>query len=409
MKQMSEKKVPGLRFPEFGGEWVDVKFRDRTNKIYSGKDKPENEGQYAVYGSTGVIGKSHSFSHRGKYLLIARVGANAGTINYVNGEFGVTDNTLVIETKDSSDLEFTHASLKKYNLHRLLFGSGQPLITGGQLKSIRLFYPTLPEQQKIASFLSAGDRKIQQLFRKKELLEQYKKGVMQKIFSREIRFKPALSEVEGDENGKDYPDWEEKRLGEILTFFPTNSLSRNDLNYDSGRILNIHYGDIHTKFSLGFDVTNENVPFINENIDLSNISEEQYCQKGDIVIADASEDYNDIGKATEIINLSHQKIVAGLHTFLGRDISNQTVVGFKRYLFQTVSLRKQIQNIAQGISVLGISKKNLAQIEFSLPCKDEQMKIVAFLNGLDKKINILHTQITQTQSFKKGLLQRMFV
>jgi type I restriction enzyme S subunit len=98
--------------------------------------------------------------------------------------------------------------LDTYNLKRLIFGTGQPLITGGQLKSLKIFtIPSLPEQQKIASFLTAVDKKIEQLTRKKELLEQYKKGVMQKIFSQEIRFK--------DDNGQDYPDWEEKRLGDV--------------------------------------------------------------------------------------------------------------------------------------------------------------------------------------------------
>ena len=245
------------------------------------------------------------------------------------------------------------------------------------------------------------DTKIQLLTRKKELLEQYKKGVMQKIFSQQIRFK--------DDNGNNYPDWENKKLGDIITFISTNSFSRNDLNYESGEVKNIHYGDIHSTFKKGFIASNENVPYINKEIDLAKVIEEQFCKVGDVVIADASEDYNDIGKAIEIYDLSGEKILAGLHTFLGRDKKKQTVNGFKGYLLQVDSVRKQMQVFAQGISVLGISKTNLAKVKFKLPCKKEQNKIVTLLMNIDKKIGIVQNQLAQNQEFKKGLLQQMFV
>ena len=198
-------------------------------------------------------------------------------------------------------------------------------------------------------------------------------------------------------------------MGDILNFISTNSLSRNDLNYERGEIKNIHYGDIHTTFRMLFDAEKEKVPFINDEIPLSLIPHDQFCQVGDLVIADASEDYNDIGKAIEIWNTGNQKIVAGLHTFLARDVDSRTVNGFKGYLFQTWHVKKQIMRIAQGISVLGISKKNLAKVEFLLPCREEQRKIITLLINIDKRILNTLTQITQTQNFKKGLLQQMFV
>ncbi|MCK5197243.1 MAG: hypothetical protein KAR21_02775, partial [Spirochaetales bacterium] len=118
-------------------------------------------------------------------------------------------------------------------------------------------------------------------------MEQYKKGVMQKLFSREIRFRPALSEVEGDETGEEFPEWEEKTFQELYSFKSTNSLSREKLNYLSGSIYNVHYGDIHTKFNSLFDISKETVPFINEEIDLSKINKDSLLQEGDLVIADA--------------------------------------------------------------------------------------------------------------------------
>ena len=139
------------------------------------------------------------------------------------------------------------------------------------------------------------------------------------------------------------------------------------------------------------------------------LSKYQFVQDGDMVIADASEDYNDIAKAIEVLNVSNERIVAGLHTFLARDTTGQTIKGFKGYLFQTWHVRKQIMKVAQGISVLGISKKNLAKVEFMLPCIEEQGKIITLLKNIDKRITNTLTQIKQTQKFKKGLLQQMFV
>jgi type I restriction enzyme S subunit len=159
---------------------------------------------------------------------------------------------------------------------------------------------------------------------------------------------------------------------------------------------------------LGFIVAESKVPYITNSNDLK-ITEEQFCKEGDLIIADASEDYKDIGKAIEIRDLSGEKVVAGLHTFLARDKREETVRGFKGYLFQTIAIRKQIQKIAQGISVLGISKNNLSKVIFSLPCKNEQIKIVAFLDNLDSKISAVSGQLAGAQKFKKGLLQQMFV
>ena len=111
-------------------------------------------------------------------------------------------------------------------------------------------------------------------------------------------------------------EWEEKKFADIYDFFQTNSFSRALLNYESGDVKNIHYGDIHTKFKSNFFINKEEVPFINTEIDISKIKDENYCQIKDLIIADASEDYNDIGKAIEIIELNGEKLVAGLHTYI---------------------------------------------------------------------------------------------
>jgi len=203
-------------------------------------------------------------------------------------------------------------------------------------------------------------------------------------------------------------EWEEKEYGEIYTFYSTNSLSRDKLNYDDGTVKNIHYGDIHTKFSTMFNIKNEKVPFINSNIDLSKIKEENYCLEGDLVIADASEDYADIGKTMEIINLNNEKIIAGLHTFLARADKYDIALGYGGYLLQSWKVRKQVMTIAQGTKVLSLSTTRLSKIELNLPQKQEQEKIASFLSSIDKKIEKLSKKDELLQSYKKGAMQKIF-
>ena len=169
-------------------------------------------------------------------------------------------------------------------------------------------------------------------------------------------------------------DWLNVLFGELYSFYTTNSLSRDKLNYEVGEVYNIHYGDIHTKFSTMFDLSKELVPLINANVDLSKYSEEKYCKEGDLVIADASEDYSDIGKTIEILNLNNKKVLAGLHTFLARPNKNKTFNGFSGYLMQSWKVRKQVMTIAQGTKVLGLASSRLGRIKLFYPEINEQKK-----------------------------------
>ena len=194
-----------------------------------------------------------------------------------------------------------------------------------------------------------------------------------------------------------------------MTFYSTNSFSREKLNYEFGNVKNIHYGDIHTKYPTIVSLqNNKDVPFINEDIDLSKFNEDQYLQDGDLIIVDASEDYDDIGKAIEVMNVNDEKFLAGLHTILARDEKNITVNGFKADLFSTNTLKTKIKVIANGISVLGISKKNISKLEVKIPSKREQQEIVSFINTIDRKIELLEEKHQYYQDFKKYLMQQIF-
>lgn len=204
-------------------------------------------------------------------------------------------------------------------------------------------------------------------------------------------------------------EWEKKTVGEVYEFKITNSFAREYLNYAKGQVKNIHYGDIHTKFNTLFDITKERVPFINQDISIEKIKEENYCIEGDIIFADASEDLNDVGKSIEIINLNNEKLVSGLHTLLARQREAKLFIGFGGYLFKSHWIRKQIQKEAQGAKVLGISATRISNTKISFPNKiKEQQKIASCLYSLDEVI-AAHTQkLDLLKDHKKGLMQNLF-
>lgn len=203
-------------------------------------------------------------------------------------------------------------------------------------------------------------------------------------------------------------EWENKKLGEFLTFYSTNSFSRDCLNYENGDAQNIHYGDIHMKFPTILDTEKYNIPYINSDINISKYSEESFCKDGDLVIADASEDYADIGKSIEVCNIGNKKILAGLHTILARDNKLVTVNGFKGYMMQSESVRKQVKVLAAGAKVLGISKSNLEKVNVKLPSLQEQERISNFLTKVDKIIEKQDEKVKNLEKYKKGMMQKIF-
>ena len=222
---------------------------------------------------------------------------------------------------------------------------------------------------------------------------------------RNENIKPMIPRLRFKEFSQEYIS---SSFGEHFSFYSTNSLSRDKLNYHEGRVRNIHYGDIHTKFCTHFYLSNEDVPYINEGVDLSRVKENSYCKIGDIIMADASEDYNDIGKSIEIIDTSQERLLAGLHTFLARPTSKQIALGYTSYLLLSWSLRKQIMTIAQGTKVLSLSTSRVSKLEVNLPSLPEQQKIAAFLSSFDQRIQQLTKQKELLEQYKKGVMQKIF-
>ena len=178
------KTTPILRFPEFQNEreWKKTILESLCNSIASGKNKNNPDGNYNLYGSTGIIGKTDTGDYNGTYILVARVGTHAGFLTKVDGKFGVTDNTLVINLKLKGNIDFVYYLLYNKGLNNLVFGSGQPLITGSLLKNLEIAIPSSIEQQKIADCLSSVDELISTETAKLDQLKVHKKGLMQQLF-----------------------------------------------------------------------------------------------------------------------------------------------------------------------------------------------------------------------------------
>ncbi len=174
--------LPRLRFPQFRGPWKNSTLGTVSESISSGKDKIDPAGRIDLYGSTGVIGKTSSGSYSGTFLLAARVGANAGLLTKATGSFGVTDNTLVIILKDRSCIDFIFHYLDNLDLNQLIFGSGQPLITGGQLKGLPVYLPEEPERNRVAGCLSSLDALVAAEVGNLAALKTHKDGLMQQLF-----------------------------------------------------------------------------------------------------------------------------------------------------------------------------------------------------------------------------------
>jgi len=285
--------------------------------------------------------------------------------------------------------------------------AGRFNVSIGRFLSTSVWAPdsTNQEQHKIASCLSSLDDLIGAESQKLDALKAHKKGLMQQLFPREGETRPRLRFPEFRDAGK----WTSKPMGKVYSFKGNNSLSRDQLNYENGSVKNIHYGDIHTKFSTLFDITRERVPFINHTVSLDGFLPENDCVEGDMIFADASEDLEDIGKSIEVVRLSGERVVSGQHTILARPNDNVLVVGFGAYLFKSKHVRTQIQKESQGTKVLGISAKRLINIILSIPStKDEQHSIATCLASLDDLITAQSVKVETLKTHKKGLIQQLF-
>ncbi|MFC1616457.1 restriction endonuclease subunit S [Patescibacteria group bacterium] len=253
--------------------------------------------------------------------------------------------------------------------------------------TIGINLPTIHEQQKIADFLTKVDEYIKNITAKKEKLEAYKKGMMQKIFSQEIRFK--------DHNGKDFPEWKDNRLGEIATFLKGKGISKAEIDMN-GTNKCIRYGELYTDYN----------EVIENVVSKTNVSKQRsiLSEINDILIPSSGETPIDIATASCI---NESDILIGGDLNIIRLKKGHDGIFFAYYL--TNNEKINIAKMAQGNSVVHLYNSHLRKLKIYVPSLEEQQKIADFLSSIDNLIEAKHTQISKAKNWKKGLLQQLFV
>ena len=380
--------VPTLRFPEFQGEWDSFLINEICSEFKSGKnikaDSISENGEYPVFGGNGLRGYTASYNHEGLYVLIGRQGALCGNVRSVNGKTYITEHAIAAAGNEKSNTSFLHYLFIKMNLGQYSDQSAQPGLAVNKLLKLKVLLPPISEQKKIAKLLSLLDERIATQNKIIDKLQSLIKGM--------------------EDNLLDNPLWKKTYLRSVMQFFPTNSLSWEQLSYKEGAIRNLHYGLIHGLQTRG--INSASLPMIkNEAIP------KQYtlCQVGDVAFADASEDTGEIAKSVEFVDTIEGDTICGLHTIHGRDIKNRTVVGFKGFAFNSRYFHNQIKRLAQGTKVFSITANNLSSCYVYLPDFDTQKAIVKLLKAYEEKLLVSKRLLEQYEKQKQYLLRQMFI
>jgi type I restriction enzyme S subunit len=399
----NEKKktlVPQLRFQEFDGEWEEKTLGDigkikMCKRIFSNETSEEGEIPFYKIGTFGkeadaYITNELYLNYKSKFsypkigdILMSASGTLGRTVVFDGKPAYFQDSNIVwIEnnhkTTTNSFLYFIY-QIVRYDSE----GGTIQRLYNSIISNTKFYNPSLPEQKKIASFLSEVDEKIQQLTRKVTLLEQYKKGVMQQLFSGKLRFK--------DENGDDYPEWEEKMLGELGVFKGGGTPSTEISEYWGGETPWISSSDLNDNDVLNINVTR----FITDKA----ISE----SATKVIPANSVLFVARVGVGKLAVSKRTMCTSQDFTNFIPFEINSL----YLAYYF--IKNNKVLSSYAQGTSIKGFTSGDLKSIKLSYPVLEEQQKIANFLSGIDTKIEKVNQQLAQTQTFKKGLLQQMFV
>ena len=363
-------KVPQLRFRGFSGEWEEKSISD-VLKIGSGKDyKHLENGDIPVFGTGGYMASVNDYLYDGESVCIGR----KGTIDkpmFISGKFWTVDTLFYTHSYKNVMPKFLFAIFQRINWQQHNEASGVPSLSKSIIEPIKINIPKIEEQQKIASFLSAVDTKIGQLTRKKELLEQYKKGVMQKIFSQELRFKA--------DDGSEFPEWEEKKINQIFEITRGNVLAvpmmsqekKDDFQYP-----------VYSSQTKNYGLTGYYNEYLFED-----------C----------------ITWTTDGANAGDANLRRG--KFYCTNVCG-VLKSDKGYANQCIAeiLNTDTKKYVSYVGNPKLMNNTMGGIKITIPSSiDEQTKIANFLSAIDTKIDFVAKQLDEAKNFKKGLLQQMFV
>ena len=408
-----ERLQPKLRFKEFKDEWFYTELQRLSNKIGDGlhgtPEYVDNSDIIFINGNNLINGRI-KFFESSKKVNINTFKKNDKNLNHnsilisLNGTIGSVakyNGEKVMLSKSVGYINFTENAELFFHLLRTnkIQRSFESNLTGSTIKNLslktlretKIIIPTSKEEQaKIANFLTSVDEKLNLLIQKKEALEEYKKGMMQKIFSQEIRFK--------DENGEDFEEWEEKRLGEVGdTYNGLSGKSKDD--FVQGKPY-IQYKQIFDDSKI--DISRFQYVSIKEN------DKQNKVKFGDAFFTVSSETPNEIGTASVLLDNVDDLYLNSFCFGYRANSMEQLNPYFSRFLFRSPLFRTEIVKLAQGSTRFNMSKIQLLKIKVLLPSRQEQIKIATFLSAIDEKIELVSTQIEETKEYKKGLLQGMF-
>ena len=382
------KNIPTLRFPEFKGEWKSKKLGE-VAKIGRGKSKhrPRNAG--FLYGGIYPFLQTGDIRNAGLYLsdytqtyseaglkqsklwpeetLCITIAANIAETSILKIKACFPDSIIgLIPKENETTVLFVKNLFDKFKIQiqNLSQGAAQDNLNQEKLTNIEFQFPNITEQQKIATFLTAVDEKLQALKQKKGLLEQYKKGVMQKIFSQELRFK--------DDNENAFSDWEDKTLREVADKKSSN-ISANKIEENFGEYIIYGASGVLKKV----DFYKEENDYISIVKDGAGVGRLLFCK----------------GKSSVLGTMEIIRPKEGLHTY------------YLYCLLRNIDFVKYVT----GSTIPHIYFKDYSNELCAIPCLEEQTKIATFLSTIDDKVNQCQTQITNTEVWKRGLLQGMFV
>ena len=402
---------PKLRFKEFDENWKEVTLKNCITSIDSGwspqcESYPANSSEWGVLKTTSVDWSGFNSSFNKKLpleltprkeievkpldILVTRAGPTerVGVVSVVphsvRSKLMISDKLIRLKSNEENNPLFLGISLSSVKCQNQLqsktsgLAKSQTNISQKILGEVLLKLPSKEEQTKIASFLSAVDEKISQLTKKHELLSQYKQGMMQKLFSQQIRFKA--------DDGSEFGEWEDKKLGEMSKTFSGGTPQSSNKSFYEGNIPFIKSGEISQDFT---------EQHINE-IALQQ-SSAKLVNKGDLLYAlyGATSGQVAISQIDGAINQAVLCIRSTLNT---------------KYLLNFFLLKKEeiLSTYLQG-GQGNLSAAILKEIYIPMPCLEEQTKIANVLSAIDQKIEVVVQQIEQAKTWKKGLLQQMFI
>lgn len=417
--KMSEvKNIPSLRFPHFLDDWKKYSLIDTVDKNEKwaftggpfGSDLKSSDYtqsgirviQLQNIGDGEFIDKYQIFTSERKAndllgcniypgdILISKMGDPVGRCcivpNIQNRFLMCSDGIRLVVNKLDYNKNFIYQSINnkifRNSVESKSTGSTRKRIGLSDLKEIKLNIPSLPEQKKIAEFLTSVDKRIELLKKKKNLLETYKKGVMKKIFNQEIRFK--------DDNGNFFPDWKDSTIGKSFQIVGGGTPSTTNIEFWDGDINWFTPTEIkkRTVSSSLRKITREGLQ--NSSAKILPINTLLFTSRATI---------GEMSFATEECTTNQ-----GFQSILPSGKNDN------RYFYYWASQNRKIfLRKSTGSTFLEISKKTLENIQISIPSLLEQNKIVEFLSSIDKQIELLDFQIDNSKTWKKGLLQKMFV